>query len=150
MYVKTLYVEDETLLIFRQTGLSTYVKQLAYGKWLSGQPFGDLPTRVLVDLTGLTDTTLTTQEIYWQSKRMERVAVENGLRRKVAFVITSDLGFGMVRIYQGFCASGDVIEIEPFYANDEALIWLGARAANADYDARDGWQDTHFEDPDAA
>jgi hypothetical protein len=147
MDVKVLYVAEETFLIVRQFGLSTYVKQLAYAKWLSAQPFGSLAERVIVDLRGLTETTLTTQEIYWQAKRIERVASELGLKRKIAFVISTDLGFGMARIYQGFCAGGDVIEIDPFYSNEEALSWLNAQASIAEYDARDGWLEAHFEDP---
>lgn len=147
MDLKILYVAEESLLIVRQFGVSTYVKQLAYAKWLAAKPFGSLAERVIVDLRGLTETTMTTEEIYWQAKRIERVASERGLKRQMAFVISTDLGYGMARIYQGFCAGGGVIDVEPFYSNEEALSWVNAQASIAEYEAHDGWLEAHFEDP---
>jgi hypothetical protein len=113
-------IDDQRAVVFsRGTGVFTYAEFLDHMARLSADPRFRPEFDQLVDCRALTSLEFTSD----QTSELAKGSIFSGRSRR-AFVVSSDLQFGMSRMFATYREIGGAKEIMIFREMREALSWL--------------------------
>ena len=118
--------KERRLVMSTGSGAFTLVDALAHQQRLANDPDFDPSFSQLVDLTHVTSVDVTASDI---RKLAQANLFSRGSRR--AILATSDVAFGLARMFEALRESAGEDGIQVFRDLNEALDWLFARGANA-------------------